>query len=179
MGLLSYANDNTYSRAPSVRLPKLGDSIEVIVDLGRVPEKLSLHDLGVKGKRKCEGDGCKYCAAEVASRTSHVLTVDVVTPTGEVLSRRLWLSTIDLSRLSDELRKAGCGESGTVVVSVGAEEDVKAKTKKKDGSCWTIPTFAVASVERDGLPEDVDEDAGPYPYDDEDEPRHDGDDVPF
>lgn len=148
MSLLSYSDDNVGSRAKSMKAPQVpGEAATIIVDLGREPERVALHTIPNKGKRRCAGEGCTYCAAELALQVSHVLNVDELGGGGEVLQRRLWLHAADLRRLTDACRAAGAGDAGSVTVDVGCEVDENAKSLRRDGSAWTILTFTIAQHE--------------------------------
>ena len=153
MSLITYATENAGSRAPSVRLPEIdGEPIMLIVDVGREPERLAMHTIPGKGKRRCIGEGCPQCAAELSVTVKHVLSVDQTDADGIVHDRRLWLFDSELRALADALRVAGA-VSGTVELEVSCVADPKAKSTRKDGTPWGMLIFAVVdgeTIEDDG-----------------------------
>jgi hypothetical protein len=147
MSIRSKARDTGSLRDPSMKVPDYGEPATLIyIDAGQNPIHVPLHDLGAAGKRKCKAgeDGtqpCALCEAEVPVRHSWTVSVNQLDDsTGEIHPRTLWLSRRDLGTLGSVLP-----DSGTVAVMVDREIDTTAKTKRRDGSDWTVYRFALAT----------------------------------
>lgn len=150
MSIKSKARDVGASRDPSLKIPRYDfdlkpdaqESVCVALDAGQDPIHVPLHDVGPT-RRKCtageHGDQpCKLCAADVPVRHSWTVRVDLINEHGETQPRTLWLSRQDFGRLSEVLP-----DSGSCELKIQREIDASAKTKRNDGTEWTVLKFTI------------------------------------
>lgn len=108
MGIKQAAADAGAIRLPSIRIPYDGSShVDILIDAGQDPRHVRLHDLGKKGKRACQGEGCALCAAAGAPDESWVVTVDQIDENGATSARALWLRKRELGELAAALPDTG------------------------------------------------------------------------
>lgn len=140
MSIKNTARDIGAIRDPSVKIPD-GESINVLIDAGQDPEHVPLHNLGTYKKRCTAGpdgvDPCKLCAAEVPVRHNWTVKADQIDPDGVAHPRTIWLSRQDLGRLAEVLP-----DSGSCELWIDRVKDENAKTKRNDGTDWTVYRFS-------------------------------------
>lgn len=132
-------------RDPSLVVPKVDEgSVSFVIDAGQDPVHVPLHDLGKAGKRKCvasDSKPCPLCDAGVPVRHNWTATVNKIDENGELSPRTLWLDRRDLERIASQLPDSGTVEMTLCrVIDAAAEKEGR---KRRDGSPWTVYSFAV------------------------------------
>jgi len=128
-----------FQRPEPLRL-QLGETVRIVVEQSDDAEHVALHS--TTPKRRCTGNGCKLCAADIGRRESWVLNVYY-----QNLLRNLWLSKAEFASLGGAL----VGDAGQCAVDVTCEAQRDAKTGLpklgKDGQPYTCLRFSyVAAV---------------------------------
>lgn len=144
MSIKQAANDAGAVRLPSLRIPYDGSAhVDFLVDAGQDPRHVRLHDLGKKGKRQCQGEGCALCAAAGAPDESWIVTVDLIDPdNGTTAARALWLRRRELGELAAALPDTG----GTVELRAQYLPRQDGELRD-DGKPWLDLAFWCASGE--------------------------------
>lgn len=140
MGFKKSARNNGLLRPPALKLPRTADAapIRIIGDWNKEPEPCHLHDLGTH-RRRCEGEGCKLCAADVPLRKNWTVVVDLITDEGEATPRTMWLNPRDYRACAEVVP-----ESGTAELVIDAVEDTESENKRDDGTSWHNVRFRLA-----------------------------------
>lgn len=125
-----------FQRPEPLRL-QLGETVRIVVEQSDDAERVALHS--TTPKRRCTGQGCKLCAAEISLRESWVLNVY---HNNEL--RNMWLSKAEFASLGAAL----VGDVGQCAVDVVCEASKDAKTGSvklgKDGKPFTTLRFIFA-----------------------------------
>jgi len=149
MSLINYAKSVGAVRLPSFTLAD-GSSCVVYVDRAQEPEHIALHQLA-HGKRRCTGEGCKLCAAEVPRRENWIVHVDKEEEQGLVVPCALWLTKQQLGAFAQATDNGTEAGTAAVLVQKVPETDEDGRKKPKpggsleEGPYWHRTVFSPAT----------------------------------